>query len=111
MAFKIVNETYECLPGENPERYGYIEGYTSGTAGETCLRINCKSLVDDGMLNWYMRCYGAIPTIPDQSGDCINKKGCRTLQSGDVIGDGVRLSKKQVKQLIKELKLWLRRGH
>ena len=24
MAFKIVNETYECLPNENPEKYGYI---------------------------------------------------------------------------------------
>ncbi len=57
MAFKIVNETYECSPNENPEKYGYIEGYTSNTVGETYLRINCKALIDEDKLDWYKRCY------------------------------------------------------
>lgn len=110
MAFKIVNETYECLEGENPERYGYIEGYTSNTVGETYLRINCKTLIDENMLAWYKRCWGEIPTIPNGLGTCENE-GCRKLQNGDIVGEGVRLNKKQVKQLIRELKKWLRRGY
>ena len=106
MAFKIVNETYKGNEGQNPEAFGYIEGYTSNTVGETYLRINCKSRIDESKLEWYRRCYGEIPTI-------INgvKRGCRPLQDGDIIGEGVRLNKKQVKQLIKELKKWLRRGY
>ncbi len=107
MAFKIVNETYECSPDENPERYGYIEGYTSNTVGETYLRINCKSLVDEEKLDWYKRCYGEVPTIENRLGH----RGCRSLKAGDIIGEGVRLNQEQVKQLIKELKLWLKKGY
>ena len=110
MAFKIVNETYECLEDENPERYGYIEGYTSNTVGETYLRINCKELIDNRMLDWYKRCYGEIPTKPNGFGICQNEC-CRPLQNGDVVGAGVRLNKKQVKQLINELKKWLKNGY
>lgn len=110
MAFKIVNETYECLDGENPERYGYIEGYTSNTVGETYLRINCKALIDEHKLDWYKRVYGEIPTTPSCDNFPPYKKGLRPLQDGDIIGEGVRLDKRQVKLLIKELKKWLRKG-
>lgn len=111
MPFKIVNETYECSPDENPERYGYIEGYTSNTVGETYLRINCKSVVDEEKLDWYKRCYGQIPTTPIREATLGLRSGCRPLQDGDIIGEGVRLSRRQVKQLIKELKLWLKKGY
>lgn len=47
MPFKIVNETYYTNENENPEKYGYIEGYTSNTAGATFLRINCKVTLDE----------------------------------------------------------------
>lgn len=110
MAFKIINETYPCLSGESPERYGFIEGYTSNTVGEMYLRVNCKVLVDANKLDWYKQCYGDIPTIPNGFGICKNE-GCRPLQDGDVIGEGVRLNRKQVKKLIRELKKWLRRGY
>ena len=106
MAFKIANETYYVEKGREPEVYGYIEGYTSNTVGKTYLRLNCKSLVDNEILEWYKRVYGEIPTTPCGLGE----KGCRPLQNGDIIGEGVRLNKKQVKKLIKELKKWLRRG-
>lgn len=86
MAFKIVNETYECSPNENPEKYGYIEGYTSNTVGETYLRINCKALIDEDKLDWYKRCYGEIPTIEN----VLGQRGCRPLKVGDIIGEGVR---------------------
>lgn len=110
MPFKIVNETYACPNGENPERYGYIEGYTSNTVGETYLRVNCKVLIDDEKLDWYKRCYGDITTIPNGLPTARNE-GCRKMQSGDEVGEGVRLNRKQVKKLIRELKKWIRRGY
>lgn len=41
MAFKIVNETY-VDDNRKPEVFGYIEGYTSNTVGETL-----KEFIDD----------------------------------------------------------------
>lgn len=107
MAFEIINETYEVTEGQDPKRFGYLEGYTSNTVGETYLRLNCKELVDKEELEWYKRVYKDIPTIPKGFG----QQGCRPLQEGDIVGAGIRLSQKQVKQLIKELKLWLKRGY
>ena len=95
MPFKIVNETYYTDENENPERYGYIEGYTSNTVGATFLRINCKVTLDEDLINF-------------------RKKFCPHYynpKAGDISGEGVRLNKKQVKQLIKELKKWLRKGY
>lgn len=93
MPFKIVNETYYTNENENPERYGYIEGYTSNTAGATFLRINCKVTLDEDLIRF-------------------RKNNNRyELEVGKQVGEGVRLNKKQVKQLIKELKKWLRKGY
>ena len=111
MAFKIVNETYYVEKGREPEVYGYIEGYTSNTVGETYLRINCKCLIDEEKIDWYKRCWTELPTIPIHPSCYLDKKGCRPIQDGDIIGEGVRLNKKQVKQLIKELEKWLRKGY
>lgn len=110
MPFEIVNETYQCSPNENPKKYGYIKGYTSNTVGETYLRLNCKSVLDDEQIDWYKRVFGEVPTTPNTPSSALRKKGCRPLQAGDIIGEGIRLNKKQVRQLIKELKRWLRRG-
>lgn len=93
MPFKIVNETYYTEEGQNPERYGYIEGYTSNTVGATFLRINCKVTLDEDLIRFR------------------NKTNHFNLEVGRHIGEGVRLNKKQVKQLIKELKKWLRKGY
>lgn len=93
MPFKIVNETYYTEEGENPERYGYIEGYTSNTVGATFLRINCKVALDEDLVRFHQ------------------KTDHFKLEVGRHIGEGVRLNKKQVKQLIKELKKWLRKGY
>ena len=108
MAFKIVNETYYA---ENPESMGWIEGYTSNTVGHTYLRINCKCLIDEERIDWYKRLWTELPTIPIKPSVHFDKQGCRPIQVGDIIGEGVRLNKKQVKQLIKELKKWLRKGY
>lgn len=96
MPFEIVNETYTTLPGENPKKWGYIEGYTSNTVGETYLRLNVKS-------------------IPDQQQYDFHKR-CRSLENfeyrpGKVYGEGVRLSRKQVIKLICELIKWLIKGY
>lgn len=96
MPFEIVNETYTTLPGENPKKWGYIEGYTSNTFGETYLRLNVKS-------------------IPDQQQYDLHKC-CRSLERfeyrpGKVYGEGIRLSRKQVVQLIYELIKWLVKGY
>lgn len=97
MAFEIVNETYVTLEGENPKKYGYIEGYTSNTVGETYLRMNIKVIPDQEMYDTYKRT-GAI-------------EDCFTFKVGKPFGEGIRLSRKQVKQLIKELKKWLKKGY
>lgn len=97
MAFEIVNETYQTLEGQDPKKFGYIEGYTSNTVGETFLRLNVKSIPDQDMYDTYKRT-GAIESH-------------FTYKVGQPFGEGIRLNKKQVKQLIKELKKWLRKGY
>ena len=96
MAFEIVNETYVSLPEENPKKWGYIEGYTSNTVGETFLRLNIKS-------------------IPDQSQYDTHKR-TKTLEHfeykvGKPYGEGIRLNRKQVLRLIWELFKWLVKGY
>ena len=96
MAFEIVNETYVTGEGEDPKKYGYIEGYTSNTVGETYLRLNVKSIPDKEQYDTYAR------------------SGCLEhfeYKIGKPYGEGIRLSKKQAKRLIKELKKWLRKGY
>lgn len=96
MAFKIVNETYATLPGENPEKHGFVEGYTSNTVGATYLRLNVFQVPDDEQYNTYKRT------------NCLrNFEYC----PGKRYGTGVRLSRKQVLQLIWELVKWLLRGY
>ena len=95
MAFEIVNETYEVLEGQDPKRFGYIEGYTSNTVGATYLRLNVKSIPDEEMYECYKR--------------------SKSLQHfeykvGQVYGEDIRLSKRQVWKLIWELFKWLIRG-
>ena len=96
MAFTIVNETYTTFPGEDPRKWGYIEGYTSNTVGETFLRMNIKS-------------------IPDQNQyDCHKRSGslaCFEYRVGKPYGEGIRLNRKQVVKLIWELIKWLLRGY
>lgn len=96
MPFTIVNETYTTLPGEDPKKWGYIEGYTSNTVGETFLRMNIKS-------------------IPDQNQyDCHKRSGSLThfeYRVGKPYGEGIRLNRKQVVLLIWELIKWLMKGY
>lgn len=96
MAFKIVNETYTTLPGENPEKYGYIEGYTSNTVGETYLRLNAFIVPDEAqyITYWTTGCLHDFEYKP-----------------GHRYGTGVRLNRRQVVQLIWELFKWLVRGY
>ena len=105
MSFEIVDSSYGAdSEGRNPKVYGYIEGYTSNTCssdGEVYLRLNCKKLVDEETLDWFLRYYGDIPTKG------VFKAGCRPLRPGDIIGEGIRLSKEEVRKLIKELSNWL----
>ena len=108
MAFQIVDESYHAeAEGRDPKTYGYVEGYTSNTVDDQIyLRLNCKELVDGEKIDWYKRvCKGQIPTRYEFG------KGAVPLKPGDVEGQGVRLTRKQVKQLIKELKKWLKRGY
>lgn len=96
MAFKIVNETYTTLPGEDPEKYGYVEGYTSNTVDETCLRLNTFIVPDEEMQRTYAR-----------------SPGLRyfELKAGQKYGTGVRLNRRQVLQLIWELVKWFVKGY
>ena len=95
MAFEIVNETYEVLEGQDPKRFGYIEGYTSNTVGATYLRLNVKSIPDEEMYECYKR---------------SNSLQHFEYKVGQVYGEGIRLSKRQVWKLIWELFKWLIRG-
>ena len=97
MAFEIVNETYYTDEGQDPKRFGYIEGYTSNTVGETYLRLNIKVIPDQELYDCYKKT-GVIESV-------------KTYKVGQPFGEGIRLSKKQVKRLIKELKKWLRKGY
>lgn len=97
MAFEIVNETYgDILENESPKRWGYIEGYTSNTVGETYLRLNVKSIPDERMYNHYKRT------------NCLEDFEYRI---GKPYGEGVRLNRKQVCHLILELIKWLIKGY
>jgi hypothetical protein len=96
MAFKIVNETYTTLPGEKPEKHGYVEGYTSNTVGATYLRLNVMSIPDEEQYNTYKRT-GALRHFE--------------YRPGNKYGTGVRLSRKQVIRLIWELVKWLVKGY
>lgn len=95
MAFEIVNETYTVLEGQDPKRFGYIEGYTSNTVGETYLRLNVKSLPDEEMYNHHKK----IKVLPHFE-----------YKVGQPYGEGIRLSKRQVRRLIWELFKWLVKG-
>lgn len=96
MAFEIINETYTTLPWQNPKRWGYIEGYTSNTVGETYLRMNIKSIPDQEMYDHHKR---------------TNTLHCYEFKVGKVYGEGVRLNRKQVVKLIWELLKWLIKGY
>lgn len=96
MAFEIVNETYTTLPGQDPKRWGYIEGYTSNTVGETFLRLNVCSIPDEELYNHYRRT------------NCLHHFEYRPYSK---YGTGVRLNRKQVVKLIWELLKWLVRGY
>ena len=95
MAFEIVNETYATKPGENPKKWGYIEGYTSNTVGKTYLRLNIKSIPDQDLYDTYALT-GALKHFE--------------YRVGEIFGEGIRLNRKQVCQLIWELFKWLVRG-
>lgn len=96
MAFEIVNETYITGPGENPKKWGYVEGYTSNTCGATYLRLNVKSIPDQDQYDIHKRT-GALAN--------------REYRPGKIYGEGVRLNRRQVMQLIWELIKWLLRGY
>lgn len=96
MAFEIINETYTTLEGENPKKWGYIEGYTSNTVGKTYLRMNIKSLPDQEQYDHYKRT------------GCLDHFAYKV---GKLYGEGIRLSRKQVIRLIWELIKWLIRGY
>ena len=96
MAFEIVNETYVTLDGENPKKWGYIEGYTSNTVGSTYLRMNVMSIPDKDQYDCHKRC-GRLDNFE--------------YKVGKPYGEGIRLNRKQVVQLIWELIKWLVRGY
>lgn len=110
MSFKIADIEYTKGTSRKPEAMGYIEGYTSNTVGKTFLRINCKSEVDQEKIDWYKRIYHALPLTPDIDKDTYQSY-FREVKAGDCTGDGVRLNKRQVWTLIKELLKWLIRGY
>ncbi len=96
MAFKIVNETYATMPGEKPEKHGYVEGYTSNTVGETFLRMNVMCIPDEEQFDTYKR------------------TGCLKhfeYKPGQKYGTGIRMNRRQVVRLIWELFKWLVKGY
>lgn len=96
MAFEIINETYYSGPDENPKKWGYIEGYTSNTVGETYLCLNVKSIPEQDQYDCHKRC-GDLDLFE--------------YKVGKVYGEGIRLNRKQVCRLIWELIKWLIRGY
>lgn len=95
MAFEIVNETYTTLEGQDPKRWGYIEGYTSNTVGETFLRLNIKSIPDQDLYDHHKK---------------IGMKHWK-FRVGQPYGEGIRMNRKQVVLLIWELIKWLIKGY
>lgn len=95
MAFEIVNETYITLDGENPKKYGYIEGYTSNTIGKTYLTMLIKSIPEQDQYDCYKRTHNLESF---------------EYKVGKPYGESIRLNRKQVVRLIWELIKWLVRG-
>jgi hypothetical protein len=110
MPFHIADKEYTKGTDRKPESMGYIEGYTSNTVGETFLRINCKSEVDQEKIDWYKRLYREIPKDVTYFDDNL-REHLREQQVGDRIGEGVRLNRKQVIKLVIELIKWLIKRH
>lgn len=100
MAFKII---------DMDDKNCYIEGYSSCIESDT-LRIKCVTEIDEKKIRWYKANYGEIPTISNEPSGYLNPQGCKPLEAGDTLIESVRLDRKQVKLLIKELKRWLRKG-
>lgn len=88
--FKIVNETYVTMPGENPEKYGCVEGYSA--CGGDYLRLNVYAVPDERQYSTYER------------SNCLS---CFEYRPGRRYGTGIRLNRRQVRQLIFELIKWL----
>ena len=95
MPFEIVNETYKTDAWENPKKWGYIEGYTSNTVGETFLRLNILSIPDQEQYDHHMR---------------VGMEHWE-FRVGKPYGEGIRLNRKQVCRLIWELIRWLIKGY
>jgi hypothetical protein len=110
MSFKISDIEYTKGTDRNPDAMGYIEGYTSNTAGATFLRINAKNLIDEEKIDWYKRLYKGLPITSDIDMETCNSY-LREVKVGDIIGEGVRLNRKQVIRLIFELTKWAIRGY
>ena len=110
MPFYIADRTYTKGTDRKPEAFGFIEGYTSNTVGETYLRMNIKEELDQERYDWYIRLYGEVPhDVHDY--DCEKRKSfLRDRKVGDAVGEGIRLDRKQVVRLIWELLKWLLRG-
>lgn len=109
MAFRIVDRTYTKDTDRKPESMGIIEGYTSNTVGKTYLRINCKAETDQEQYDWFMRLYGEVPhdvAFVDNTLRCR----LRDRRVGDITGEGIRLDRGQVIELIWELIKWLVKG-
>ena len=110
MAFRIVNRTY-VDPNRKPEVFGFIEGYTSNTVGETYLRMNIKEETDDEKVEWYRRLYGNVPRDVPATFPFSYHQYLRERRAGDCVGEGIRLDRGQVLQLIWELIKWLVKGY
>ena len=95
MSFEIVNETYVTPEEQDPKRWGYIEGYTSNTVGETFLRLNINSIPDQEMYDYHKK-IGVLDKYE--------------YKVGQPYGEGIRMNRKQVCQSIWELIKWIVRG-
>ena len=96
MAFEITDETYFRLPGEDPRKWGYIEGYPADCEKGNMLRINVKEIPDEHSYN------------------CYKVSNCLDLfeyKPGKPYGTTIRLTRKQVVRLIWELLKWLVKGY
>jgi hypothetical protein len=95
MAFKISDIEYTNGTNREPDAMGFIEGYTSNTVGKTFLRLNIKSLVDEEIIDWNKRLFKALPLTADINKETLNSF-LREIRVGDIVGEGVRLNRKQV---------------
>lgn len=111
MAFRIVDRTYTAGTNRKPESMGIIEGYTSNTVGHTYLQINCKVETDQEMYDWFLRIYGEVPHDVHDYDPVSHRSYLKYRRVGDVTGEGIRLDKIQVINLIWELIKWLVKGY